>query len=81
MVRAADGGGAAIDVEVWALPAAAFGAFVAAVAPPLCIGGVELDDGTRASGFLCDAHAAAGARDITSFGGWRAYLRAANVAI
>jgi allophanate hydrolase len=51
----------------------AFGSFVARVPPPLCIGTVELDDGTRTSGFLCEPHALAGARDITRFGGWRKY--------
>jgi allophanate hydrolase len=65
-----------ITVEVWALPAAAFGTFVSRVPPPLCIGSVELDDGTRVSGFLCEAHALTGAQDITTFGGWRAFLRA-----
>jgi len=28
-------------------------------------------------GFVCEAHALAGARDITEFGGWRAFVRAA----
>ncbi len=74
MVRATDGG-VALEVEVWALPPAAFGAFVARVPAPLCIGSVELEDGGRASGFLCEPHALVGARDISSFGGWRAYRR------
>jgi allophanate hydrolase len=26
------------------------------------------------SGFLCEAHAIAGAREITDLGGWRAYI-------
>ncbi len=68
-------GGAAIEVEVWALPVEAFGAFVAAVPPPLCIGSVSLADRTRVSGFLCEGHALAEAEDISSFGGWRAYRR------
>jgi allophanate hydrolase len=75
MVRASAGEGAAIDVEVWALSPSAFGAFVARVPSPLCIGGVELDDGSRASGFLCEAHATVGARDISGFGGWRTYRK------
>jgi allophanate hydrolase len=75
MVRVAAGEGVALEVEVWALPPAAFGAFVAGVPAPLCIGSVELDDGARVSGFLCEAHALAGATEISSFGGWRAYLR------
>jgi allophanate hydrolase len=74
LVRAA-AEGTAIEVEVWALPPAAFGAFVARVPPPLCIGSVELEDGSRVSGFLCEGHAIAGAPDISTHGGWRAYLR------
>jgi allophanate hydrolase len=76
MVRVAPGeGGAAIEVEVWALPPADFGSFVARVPAPLVIGSVELEDGTRVSGFLCEPYALAGAKEISSFGGWRAYRR------
>jgi allophanate hydrolase len=74
MVQAS--GGVALEVELWALPARAFGEFVARVPAPLCIGSVELEDGARASGFLCEPHALVGARDISSFGGWRAFRRA-----
>ncbi|HZP30296.1 MAG TPA: allophanate hydrolase [Acidimicrobiia bacterium] len=69
-----EAGGAAVEVETWALTPEAFGAFVADVPGPLCIGTVELDDGSMPKGFLCEAHAVAGADDITGFGGWRAYL-------
>jgi allophanate hydrolase len=65
--------GAAIEIEIWALSPDAFGTFVARVPPPLCIGTVDVDDGTRTSGFLCEPHALAGAPDITRFGGWRKY--------
>jgi len=68
----------AIEVEVWRLSPAAFGAFVAAVPQPLCIGRVELDDGTWTSGFLCEPRATVGAREISSFGGWRAFRRGPN---
>jgi allophanate hydrolase len=75
MVRAPEpaGAGVALEVEVWALPPAAFGQFVARVPAPLCIGSVELEDGARVSGFLCEPHAVSGAREISSFGGWRAF--------
>jgi len=66
--------GAAIEVEVWLVPSAAFGNFVAGVPAPLAIGTVTLADGSAVSGFLCEAHAVRGAQDITSLGGWRAYL-------
>jgi Amidase len=41
---------------------------------PLGIGTIELLDGRRVHGFLCESHALAGAADITVHGGWRAYL-------
>jgi len=72
MLRVEDGG-AAIATEIWALPPDGFAAFVAAIPAPLGIGTLCLADGTSAKGFLCEAIATQGARDITSFGGWRAY--------
>ncbi|HVZ50706.1 MAG TPA: allophanate hydrolase [Pseudolabrys sp.] len=66
--------GAAIEVEVWALPLASFGAFVDAVPAPLSIGSITLADGNTVKGFLVEAAATEGARDISSFGGWRNFL-------
>ena len=74
MVRAERG--KAIELEVWELPAKEFGSFVAGIAGPLGIGTIELADGSRVQGFVCEAHAAATATDITSYGGWRAWLAA-----
>jgi allophanate hydrolase len=76
LVRVAsdDGGAGSIEVEVWELDDAGFGSFVALVPPPLCIGTVELLDGTQVKGFLCEPHALVDAPDITATGGWRAYL-------
>ena len=68
-----DARGAAIDIEIWSIPAAAFGSFVAGIPAPLAIGKLTLADGREVSGFLCEAHAASRAQDITDFGGWRAY--------
>ena len=65
--------GAGIVVEVWALPAAAFGAFTALIPAPLGIGRITLADGRAVSGFLCESHALAGAQEITRYGGWRAF--------
>jgi allophanate hydrolase len=73
MVRVAEGGGA-IELEVWELPAREFGSFVAGIPSPLGIGTVELADGSAVQGFVCEAAAVQGARDITALGGWRAYL-------
>ncbi len=74
LVRVADGQtGGSILGEVWALTPEAFGRFVAAIPAPLGVGRVELADGRRVSGFLCEAAAVVDAPDITAFGGWRAY--------
>jgi allophanate hydrolase len=68
------GGGAAIEIEIWGLPAEHLGSFVAGIPAPLGIGKVELRDGGVVPGFICEGYAASGATDITEFGGWRAYL-------
>jgi allophanate hydrolase len=73
LVRVA-AGGAAIEVEVWALDPAGFGSFVAEVPAPLAIGTVDLADGTSVPGFTCEGVAVEGAPDITGHGGWRAWL-------
>jgi allophanate hydrolase len=70
--------GSSIELEVWALSPDAFGRFVSRVPAPLCIGTLELEDGARVSGFLCEGYALAGATDISRFGGWRAYRRSLN---
>jgi allophanate hydrolase len=69
-----DGGGAAIAIELWAMPADEFGRFVARVPPPLAIGTLTLADGRAVKGFLVEAAATEGARDISAFGGWRAFM-------
>ena len=74
LLRVEGGKGAAIEVEVWALPFEAFGRFADAVPAPLTIGTTTLADGRTVKGFLVEAAATAGARDISSFGGWRAFL-------
>lgn len=63
-----------IEVEVWEMSTEAFGSFVMLIPPPLGIGTLALDDGSSAKGFLCESYAVASAQDITSFGGWRAWL-------
>ncbi|MCU0869924.1 MAG: allophanate hydrolase [Burkholderiales bacterium] len=73
MVRVASGGGS-VEMELWSLPAAAFGSFVAGIPAPLGIGSVLLDDGRRVQGFVCEAAALDGAEDITALGSWRAWL-------
>ena len=65
-----------IEIEIWRLDDAGFGSFVAEIPPPLGIGTLELEDGTRVKGFLCEPIGLEGARDITEFGGWLAFRQA-----
>ncbi len=74
LLRVAAGAGTSIALETWALSTEAFGAFVASVPSPLSIGTVTLRDGSAVKGFLVEAQGVVGARDISEFGGWRAYL-------
>jgi allophanate hydrolase len=74
LVRVAENG-AAIEVEIWALPTEAYGSFVAGIPAPLGIGSVVLADGRTVQGFVCEAYVLAGAQDITHLGGWRRYLQ------
>jgi allophanate hydrolase len=74
------GTGTGIEVEIWELATEAFGRLVASVPPPLAIGTVALADGRAVKGYICEADAVVSAREITAFGGWRAYRAAAGVA-
>jgi allophanate hydrolase len=67
-------GGAAIEVEVWAVPSDRFGSFVAGIPSPLGIGRVRLEDGSEVPGFLCESIATRGAVEITGLRSWRHYL-------
>ncbi|MGI5199386.1 allophanate hydrolase [Streptomyces sp. CA-288835] len=66
--------GAAIEAEVWRLPAEGLGRLTAALPRPMTLGRVTLADGSDVPGFLCEPGALDDARDITEYGGWRAYL-------
>lgn len=66
--------GAAIAIEVYELGVAEFGSFVAEVPAPLAIGTVTLADGSSVKGFVAEPRAVIGAEDITSLGGWRAFI-------
>ena len=73
-----DDSGAAIDLELWQLPATAVGGLLAGIAAPLSLGRIALADGTEATGFLCEAYAVGAAQDITAGGGWRAHRSASE---
>lgn len=66
--------GASIIVELWDIPLARFGEFVAEIPAPLGIGTLELADGRLVKGFICEPAVLPDATDITDFGGWRNWL-------
>jgi allophanate hydrolase len=66
--------GAPIAGEVWRLPPAALGDFLAALPQPMALGRVTLEDGRDVVGFLCEPIAINGAQDITQAGGWLAHI-------
>jgi allophanate hydrolase len=75
LVRRPDAG-VAIEVEVWDVPSGAVAGFIAGIVAPLGLGSIRLEDGSAVTGFLCEGHAVKTARDISEFGGWRAWLTA-----
>lgn len=76
MVRDASGG--AIEIEIWRMPQEHFGSFMRGIPAPLGIGRVRTAAHGEVWGFLCEAVAAQGARDVTAYGDWRAWLAAAG---
>lgn len=64
----------AIAVEVWAMPQAQMGSFLAGIPAPLGLGRVRLASGEEACGFVCEDIGAKDATDITESGGWRAWI-------
>lgn len=79
LIRTGKGRGEAIALEVWALPRAAFGTFMAGIPAPLGIGSLLLEDGALVKGFICEPHGIEGAVDVTQTGGWRAALLSGKV--
>ena len=70
---ARDPQGSRIEVEIWKMPLSNVGAFLSTIASPLGLGSVEMEDGRWVKGFICEPYGLVGARDVTAWGGWRAY--------
>jgi allophanate hydrolase len=66
--------GVSIAGELWRVPVHLMAKLLADLPRPMAFGPVELDDGREVVGFLCQPDALDGARDISSFGSWPAYL-------
>lgn len=68
--------GVAIAVEVYRMGYQELGSLMALIPPPLGIGNVQLADGRWVKGFICEPLALEAAKDISHFGGWRAFMAA-----
>jgi gamma-glutamylcyclotransferase (GGCT)/AIG2-like uncharacterized protein YtfP len=79
MVRVTDGKGVKVAVEVWSVPAAGLAAILLSEPPGLSIGKVRLEDGSTVLGVLGEPALVEGQKEITAYGGWRAYATAAGV--
>jgi hypothetical protein len=77
MVRVASGG-TAVALEVWSVPEEGVARILLAEPPGLCIGKVALAGGEEVLGVLGEPILCEGQREITAYGGWRAYLAAAT---
>lgn len=75
MLRVATNG-MAIAVEIWDVPPAGIADILVKEPAGLCIGKVTLDDGTETLGVLGETALVDGQREITTYGGWRAYVAA-----
>jgi hypothetical protein len=79
MVRVTDGTGVKVAVEVWSVPAAGLAGILLNEPPGLSIGKVRLEDGSTVLGVLGEPALVEGQKEITRYGGWRAYVTAEGI--
>lgn len=70
------GAGAQVALEIWNVPLAGLATILLSEPPGLSIGKVVLKDGSIVLGVLGEPFLCEGRREITAFGGWRAYTAA-----
>ena len=75
MVRVATDG-VFVAVEVWSVPLQGLADILLKEPPGLCIGKVSLLSGDETLGVVAEPILCEGQRDISEFGGWRAYCAA-----
>ncbi|MEM9163630.1 MAG: glutamyl-tRNA amidotransferase [Cyanobacteria bacterium P01_F01_bin.4] len=66
-------GGVAVALEVWQVPLAGLGIVLSQEPPGLAIGKVTLHDGEEVLGVIGEPLTVEGKKEITEYGGWRAY--------
>lgn len=70
------GAGTRVALEIWAVPLVGLAGILQNEPPGLAIGKVVLRDGSIVLGVLGEPFLCEGQREITEFGGWRAYIAA-----
>ena len=68
------GEGTSVAVEIWDVPVAGLAGILLSEPPGLAIGKVVLRDGSIVLGVLGEPFLCEGKREITQYGGWRAYV-------
>lgn len=68
--------GRGIEIEVYEVPVSEMGIFLRGIPHPLGLGRVETEDGEWVTGFIAEQCAIKGAKDVTKYRGWRAYIAA-----
>ena len=66
-------GGGAIALEIWSVPTTGIAQILQQEPPGLCIGKIELSDSSQVLGVLGEHLCCQRGKEITQFGGWRAY--------
>jgi hypothetical protein len=72
-------GGSAVPVELWSLSTEGLVEILRSEPFGLTLGRYPLEDGTLVLGVLGEPAYVEGQRDITDYGGWRAYVEAEGV--
>ncbi len=67
-------GGVSVAVEIWVVPPAGLASILLKEPAGLSIGKAKLIHGEEVLGVLAEPILCEGQREITAFGGWRAYL-------
>lgn len=73
MLRSTNGGGA-VECEIWAVPPSGLASILIKEPAGLSIGKIQLFDGEEVLGVLAEPYLCQGHLEITSYGGWRAYM-------
>jgi hypothetical protein len=68
-----------VNVELWTVPIEGLTGLLQVEPPGLAIGKIRLDDGSVVLGVLAESVLVEGQREITEYGGWRAYVQAEGI--